>query len=420
MPVIGSQRPYRLAKYLPRFGWKPTVLTIDHKGDFPQGIEVHPTNYTDRIALIKRIAGFSNGTGIHQQIGIVLAKNFRYNSLKSKTIKAIKEIVAFPDEEIGWLRHAVAAASLLITKTKIDAIISTSFPATTHLIAQKLKRKYGIPWIADLRDLWTQNHYYGKFWPVKYLERQMELKTLSGADALVAISEPLADELKGMHAGKKIVCITNGFDPEDFHKDPALSKKFTITYTGRLYNGKRDPSVLFRAVAELIARGIIDRTQIEINFYGPDEPWLAADVEKSGLNDIVHIRGNVSRDLAIKMQQQSQLLLLLLWNEEKEKGVYTGKLFEYLGSRRPIIAFGCACSIVKGLLASTDAGMFAENQEQMESIIMKYYQEFSKSGFIKFKGNNSIENYSYYSIALQYSDLLNSAISKSKGQEGNA
>ena len=412
MPVIGSQRPYGLAKYLPQFGWKPFVLTVNHKGDFPPNIQVQATEYVDRLALVKKIAGFNSATGVHQQIGIPVAKNFKYASLKSKTIKAIREIIAFPDEEIGWLSRAVNSASELISRIKFDAMISTSFPVTTHLIARRLKRKYGIPWIADFRDLWTQNHYYGKFGPIGYLERRMEQKTMSSADALVTISEPLADELKSLHCRKEVQCITNGYDPEDFQTAPAaLSEKFSITYTGRLYNGKRDPSLLFKAVAELVGKKILDRSRIEINFYGPEEQWLSTDIEEYGLKGIVNVCGNISRDSALKIQQQSQLLLLLLWDEEKEKGVYTGKLFEYLGSRRPIVAVGGGNSIVKDLLAGTSAGSFAENQNQIEEIITRHYRNYLNDGSVKFEGNNSITDYSYSSIAQKYSDLLNSVIS---------
>ncbi len=407
MQVIGSQRPYGLAKYLKHFGWDPTVLTIRHAGNFPRGIRVLPTEYSDRIASIKRLAGFNPAAGVHQQMGIPVTKHFSYPALRSKAIKAFRELVAFPDEEIGWYGHAVETASRLMDEEKIDAIISTSFPVTSHLVAKKLKQKYGVPWIADLRDLWTQNHYYGKFEAVRFLERRLELKTLSCADALVTISQPLADALKGLHAGKDVRCITNGFDPDDFKGAPSnLTEKFSITHTGRLYNGRRDPSMLLEATARLISENRIDSTDMEIAFYGPSEEWLTADINKYGLKDIVKVRGSVPRQEAIWKQKESQLLLLLLWNDERERGVYTGKLFEYLGARRPILAIGGANSIVKDLLADTGSGRLAEDSRQLETILMQYYREFKSSGEVAYHANDRLEYYSYNSIARQYSRIL--------------
>lgn len=407
LEVIGSRRPYGFARYLRCFDWQPIVLTIKHPGNSPAGIEVITTDFTDRIASIKRMMGLRDDTGIHQQLGLEITKKYDYSTWRSKVIKFMREVVAFPDDERGWYRHAVDAASEKLCTERVDAIVSTSFPVTSHLIARKLKQKYGIPWVADLRDLWTQNHYYNKFNLIRLIERRLEIKTLSDADALVTVSRPLADMLGSLHAGKDILCITNGYDPEDFGADNrSLTKKFTITYTGRLYNGLRDPLMLFKVAAKLIAEGKIDGNLIEIRIYGKPEEWLRDDIRKFALEKVVGLYGFISREEAIEKQKESQLLLLLLWNDEKEEGVYTGKLFEYLGSKRPIIALGGGNSIVRELLESTNSGHFAENEEQLEDIVLRHYRDFVESGEIKCNSNQKIEDYAYGSLAERYSMLL--------------
>ncbi len=415
--AIGARRPYGLAKYLPHFGWEPVVLTVGHpagespEGNGAEGIGVLATDYTDRLALIRKLAGFDSGAGVHQQMGIPVTKHFGYPTWKSKAIKVLREIVAFPDEERGWYGHAVKSASRFMDRRRVDAIISTSFPVTSHLIARKLKRKYAVPWIADLRDLWTQNHYYGKSGAMRFLERLLEMRTLSSADALVTVSEPLADALRGLHRGKDVRCITNGFDPDDFRGiQSSPGKKFSITHTGRLYNGMRDPSVLLETAAGLIGAGDIDRAAMEISFYGPREEWLSADINKYGLEDVARVCGPVPRSEAIKKQKGSQLLLLLLCNDEREKGVYTGKLFEYLGSRRPILAIGGPDSVVRDLLAGTCSGHYAANKTELSAILMRYYREFASSGEIGYRANDTLEHYSYDSIARQYSRVLNNVV----------
>ena len=408
MPVIGSQRPHGLAKYLQFFDWEPIVLTVRHPGKFPHGIKVVATDFTDRIAVLKKMIGFDSDAGIHQQLGIKITKHFNYPTWKSKVLKFAREVIAYPDDERGWYSHAVKAASELIEKQRINAIISTSFPVTSHLIAKKMKQKYGIPWVADLRDLWTQNHYFGKFKIIGFMEKRLELKTLSYADALVTISGPLANMLKSLHLNKEVQCITNGYDPDAFNTTPLnLSQKFTITYTGRLYSGARDPSMLFEATAKLIREDKIDRDRMEIRFYGELEGWLIDEVKKFGLEDVVGIYGPVPREEAIMRQKESQILLLLLWNDKREEGVYTGKIFEYFGAKRPILAIGGASSIVKDLLAGTNAGKFAQNREQVENILTQHYQEFITSGEVRYRANGALENYTYNTMARKYAFLLN-------------
>ncbi|MDA8325199.1 MAG: hypothetical protein M0033_03180, partial [Nitrospiraceae bacterium] len=271
--------------------------------------------------------------------------------------------------------------------------------------------EYGVPWIADLRDLWTMNHYYDKLGVIRFFERRLEMRTLSCADALVTVSQPLADALGTLHKGKDVQCITNGFDPDDFNGIPTrLSKKFSITYTGMLYNGKRDPAILLKTTARLIEENRIDRAKMEIVFYGPNEEWLTGDINKYRLQDVVKICGLIPRDEAIRKQKESQVLLLLLWDDEREKGVYTGKLFEYLGSRRPILAIGRSNSIVKDLLSDTGAGHFVSDRLQLEKILMRHYHEFISNGEVGYHANDRAEDYSYLTIAGKYSRILNRCV----------
>ena len=91
------------------------------------------------------------------------------------------------------------AAREILRKENIAAVISSSPPVTSHLIGGELKAEHEIPWIADIRDLWSQNHNY-RYSPLRRaLDRRLELKTLSKADALVTVSEPWAEKLRNLH-----------------------------------------------------------------------------------------------------------------------------------------------------------------------------------------------------------------------------
>ena len=412
-PDMGAQRPYRLTKYLPRFGWEPIVLTAKLPGKPPERLKVIETEYRDITGILKSKAGLNPRKGLHQQIGIAVTKDFNHLTWKSKSIKLLKEVLTYPDPQRGWYKFAIKSASELLSKERVDAIISTSSPVTSHLIARKLKKKYKIPWIADLRDLWTQNPYVNKYFLIKYLEKRLELKTLSDVDALVTVTNPWIDTLKALHKNKKVLCVTNGYDSDDFPIiESKLTSKFTITYTGQLYNGKRDPSLLLKVVRQLIEENRINRDLIEIRFYGHEEDWLIDDIKKYNLEGVVNFYGFLPRGEVLKRQRESQILLLLLWDNKNEEGFCPGKVYEYFGARRPIIAIGGREHVVKGMLETTNAGKYAWNRDTLRSALLEYYDEFINFGEVECRSNNNIENYRYDLITKKYSEILNRYVLK--------
>jgi len=410
--TIGSQRPYRLAKYFPKYGWGPTVLTAKRIENKPEGINIIETEYKDIVESIKSAIGLNPNKGIHEQLGIETSKNFKYLSWKSKLIKLLRDIIQFPDQQRGWYKYAIQSACEFLSKEEVDIIISTSPPATSHLIAGKLKQKYNIPWIADLRDPWTQNSDYNKFGFIRYFEKQLELNTFSCADALVTVTDPWVEDLKMLHKKEKVFCVANGFDEDDFPKMPIkLTDKFTLTYTGQLYNGKRDPSLLFKVVSQLIQENKINKDSVEIRFYVPKENWLIEEIKEFNLERIVTVHGLIPRDEVLIRQRESQLLLLLLWEKENEDGLCPGKLYEYFGAMRPIIAMGGYGGVVKSLLEKTNAGKFSESEEELKQVLLEYYNEFINNRNIVCSSNKYIDNYTYASITEKYSNILNTVVS---------
>ena len=200
------------------------------------------------------------------------------------------EIISYPDSLRGWYKHAVLAGDKVILSEQIDAILSSSHPMTCHLIAKTLAEKHHIPWVADHRDLWAQYPYSNHCALRKFAEKRLELQTMNKASALVTVSKPLADDLSRLHTYKPVYVITNGFDPEDASfAPPELTNKFTITYTGALYDGKRDPSLLFEALKDLISDGIIDPDRVEVRFFGSQDPWLFDEIRDANLDGIVKV-----------------------------------------------------------------------------------------------------------------------------------
>lgn len=406
MPEIGGIRLYGLAKYLPEHGWNPIILTPVLPGNPDSRFRIIQTPYDDVVALWKKHMKLNPKESLNEQLGIHKPKN--QLSLIDYLAYFPNEIITYPDPQKGWYKYAVRAGEKIFQETEINAILSSSKPETCHLIAKTLVEKYRIPWVADLRDLWTQNPYSNHCAFRMFAEKRLELRTLERANAIVTVSKPLADDLSRLHTHKPVYVITNGYDPEDAYFDPPrLTDKFTITYTGALYGGKRDPLMLFAALKNLIKDGTIDPEGVEVRFYGSKDSWLFDDIRNANLDDIVKVFGLVPREEALQRQRESQLLLLLLWNNPKEKGVYTGKVFEYLAARRPIIAIGGPEeSVVKDLLDETQAGHYVSSSEELEIVLSKYYSDYINTGTISPIENSSISKYSQLEMAKRFAEVL--------------
>lgn len=408
-PSIGSLRSGGLAKYLPSFGWEPIILT--KKMPYNSDCRIITTQYSiyDSIASFKKIIGIS------PKIAVSNSLNLSKKGLNSKLFKMLyflPEVLAYPDPQKDWYDSAFNFACNFLDREKVDAIISSSYPVTSHIIAHDLNVKYSISWIADFRDLWTQNHYYPYSRIRRFFERRLEVKSLASAESLTTVSPNLAAELKKIHNNIRVFSILNGFDFDEINSlETNLTDKFTITYTGSLYLGKRDPLKLFQALSELFAENTLDPLKVEVRFYGQQKNWMLNEIKKYNLERVVIDCGNVSRDVALLKQRESQILLLLLWDHPSETGVYTGKVFEYLASKRPILAVGGPKGVVNELLEETNAGYFVSSVEEIKDTIIKYYSEYELNGRVSYKGNISkIEKYSQKEMARKFAEILDSFI----------
>ena len=402
----GSPRLLGLAKYLPEFGWQPIILSAPLDMKPGPGFRVIETPYRDNLRFWKRRLRLSEDEDVRIQI------KKRAGVMKKKSaldflLTRIGEVVNYPDADKGWRPYATRAGETLLVTEDIDAIISSSAPITAHLVAKKLKLKHQVPWLADLRDLWSQNHNYSYSHLRKLFDERLERSTLSIADAIVTVSQPWADRLNTLHRDRVVHTITNGFDPEEVNSPPiGLTPKFTITYTGTVY-ARQDPSNLFAALCNLINEGTLTADDIEVRFYGERTGWLDREIEQYRLSNVVSQYDSVSRSIAVEKQRESQLLLCLKWEDSREHGVYPGKLFEYLGARRPILATGGTDDVVSELLGKTKAGISALTVEDIKTTLKELYKEYKQKGMVAYKGKETeINKYSCRETARKFAGIL--------------
>jgi glycosyltransferase involved in cell wall biosynthesis len=422
--AIGLIRPMGLAKYLPRFGWEPVVLTPmladgpRSPGLVPEG-ELLETGYQDILGQWKSKFGFDPKRGIHQQLSLPRAKRPNSSLPHTAFMKWLKPLVFFPDLTKGWMPFAVDAITRLKQRAPVDAIITTSPPITCNLIGVRAKEILGVPWLADFRDLWTQDtlaRNNGNNAIFHFLDERLERRILAKADALVTVSDPWVERLREKAPNSPVHCITNGFDPDDFSFLPVpLTQSFSITYTGLLYEGKRDPSPLLEVLSELIKAGTMVRSEVAVRFYGPFEPWLQGLVTKYDLEGVVQVHDTVDREKALHSQAESQMLLLIGWHDLKERGQHTGKLFEYLGARRPILALGGAHGSMSEVLEETGAGVHALNKDQLRDAVMKAYSAFRSTGRVPYTGQDlAVRNYTHQEMARRFATILDGLVGETR------
>jgi len=411
-----------LAKYLPRYGWEPVVLTPRLSSGLrpvellPAG-EIIETDYQDILGQWKARFGFDAKRGLHQQLNLPRSKTANRTLPHTAFMKWLKPLVFFPDLTKGWMPFAAEAIAQLKERAPVDAIITTSPPITCNQIGVYAKQVLGVPWLADFRDLWTQDTLArndGNNAIFHFLDQRLERRILAKADALVTVSEPWVERLREKASGTPVHCITNAFDPDDFSFLPVpLTKTFSITYTGLLYQGKRDPSPLLEVLSELIQAGTMVRSDVEVRFFGPYEPWLQVLVAKYGLEGVVKIHEVVGRDKALRSQAESQMLLLIGWYDLNERGQHTGKLFEYLGAKRPILALGGAQGVMSEVLDETGAGVHALDKEQLREAVSRAYLAFRNTGRVPYQGRESVvKNYTHLEMARRFAQLLDGLVEK--------
>ena len=413
--VVGSVRPAKFAKFLPEFGWEPTVLTIDSFSTRPatMPLEMRAANisrvvYRDPVAFFIHRLRHPAREGTGEGRGTADAKTRLY-SIARKIFDI--NVVRMPDRALPWYLPAVRHGSQLLAQQHFDIILSSSPPPTVNLIASTLARRARVPWVADMRDLWTMNHSFHRSQPWQALEENLERRTLKQASHLLTVSPVLAEKLRTFH-GKPSDTITNGFDPDLELPAATLASKLTITYTGSLYTGKQDPSPLFEALRMLREQNKLMPGDLEVNFWGSDLGELNNLIERHRVGDWVHCCGSVPYMESLHRQRESAALLFLDWNDPLEPGVYSLKLMEYLGARRPILAIGSQpVSIANELLTCCRVGRVLSTAEQIQSQLSIWLDEFRRNGTLTYQGDPAeIQEYSYRTLTGRLAQLLDRVV----------
>jgi glycosyltransferase involved in cell wall biosynthesis len=361
----GVQRCLKFVKHLPEFGIMPTVITVSEKegsypildeslaADIPDGIRVIRTSTSEPFEFYKKITG-------KQEIPYGGFANDRGESLIQKFFKFLRGNLFIPDARVGWNKYAIQAASKLLAEEKFEAVITTSPPHSSQLIGLALKQQFGIRWIADLRDPWTDIYYYKDLQHTAWAKKRdahYEREVIEKADALLVTSS----DTRRLFLAKapqvesaKIKVLPNGFDEEDF-QDPSAppTDAFVITYTGTItetYNIE----MFLKALSEVASRHA--DIPFRLRFVGKISALVHQQVVDSGLEPITEVIPFVPHSESVKYLLNSTILLMGIPDVENNFCILPGKLFEYLAANKPIICIGPLHSDADRIIDECGAG----------------------------------------------------------------
>lgn len=383
--AIATLRVGQWAKYWSEQGHDVTVLTTqkypfmvncDYNYILPNRIKIVEVPYLPRYFRTTK-----SSIPTPQEGSTRLNESHIIARIKRSTKTLRTMLGAFFDIYTLWIFPAKRAGTVLVSTEKFDLIISSFSPSAAHIVASYLKKKaqHSI-WIADYRDLWTDNHLSRASWVFRKIGEAIEKKVIAKADILTTVSHPLAKILQDKFPNIPTYTIENGFDSQEFpkwketlkHQVLQIHFPIIISYTGTIYPGKRDPEPLFKAISELIQEGDITTAQIQVHFFGNNLYEVNKILKKTPIyTPFVTLFGMRTRQEALQAQKNSTLLLFLEWNDPSAKGVLTGKLFEYLVSGKAILAVGIDYHNSAGeLIKKSGTGICCIDKEEIKNILL--------------------------------------------------
>lgn len=359
----GVQRALKFARYLPEFGWEPTVLTVRPEDaaypdldpslacDIPPGLQVERTAAWDPYSLYARLQGKQKSETVG--VGFVGEGDANWKHRLGRWMRAN---LFLPDARVGWVPYLLRRAHQLQKTHGFDAVLTTGPPHSQHLAGWRLSAAYGLPWLADFRDPWTGIDFYDKL-PLTDLARRidgaLERNVLRRAAAVTVVSPSMRDKLREVHRRDYHV-LFNGFDPADFTTaPPPLEDNFTISYVGNL-NDARNPDALWKALRALDTPATMPRFRVRL--VGNVDPLAVEQARQHGVDGSLETRPYVPHGEAVQIMQRSHLLLLVINRVAGAEGIMTGKLYEYLAAGRPVLGIGPVHGDAAAVLRETGGG----------------------------------------------------------------
>lgn len=385
----GVQRWVYFSKYLKKLGYSPIVLTIDLKSaSYPaidrslinetQGIPVH---YVKSFNWIKIYSWFKKGKKDKIPQG-----EFSKKGLVDHIAAFIRGNFFIPDARVNWAKSAIKEALRIVKSHKIEKIITTGPPHSTHLIGLNLKKQLNLKWIADFRDPWTDIFYVKSFYRLSFAKKKdklFERKVLSNANAIITTtSENFQKDLQSkISINQNFFKIYNGYDSDLFKKiKKRKNKDFQIVFTGLLTENHP-----YKEFIESFIKFLKKDPKVNVKII------LAGSISEKILNEFnrisnIEFHGYINHQDAVNLMIDGNILLNFMYKQEKNTTMISGKLIEYMATGNPVLMIGDKKSEASKLLSKQTYNLTADPKET------KIISNFIKSNYINWLEKKEIKN----------------------------
>jgi glycosyltransferase involved in cell wall biosynthesis len=359
---VASLRAVKHVKYLARMGYQISVLTIlpgfvryprDHEllKDIPAGVKIYRSFFPDPEWLFKLLYGLR----------------------LPKLVSFLRFRLFSPDTASLWLPFAkMRLKRILKQELHFNLALITSGPPSSLLLGPWLKKRFGIPYICDFRDEWTNNpERMNISYPENSQAQEVRMESsvinaCSGAAFLTTIMRENFESSYPILKNLPSTILTNGFDDDDFlyRKPIRKAQNFHLVYCGSFYD-RRQPDALWKAISELINNGMIPRNKVCVDIYGKNSPAfvLGTFANDPLIRSIVRLHGFVSHRKSLEIMLGSDALLLYIPSGKNTDSVLTGKIFEYIRCAKPILAIVPPAGIAAEIVTKAGLGFIADHSD---------------------------------------------------------
>ena len=361
------------------YNWEPTVLTAAETSYYAHDYTLLDEAVNAEVEII-RVGGKDINSRLAKKGTVKMPPEFI-----RKSLSMLSNTFFIPDNKKGWANKAITKAREILKENEFDLIFVTAPPFSTVNMAVKLKKEFDLPLVIDYRDLWFGNQF--AFYPTpfhKYIHKKMEYAALKAADKITATNRKMKEKIINKYqflTFEDIYIISHGFDPADFEnlkEEKKPNTKMWLTYSGIFYEFIT-PKYFLKAFKKLTLERPDIAANIELHFIGFLRGENRKLIRKLELREFVKEFGYLDHSEALTKLMASDFLWLMVGRGRNADTVSSGKLYEYFGTRKPILGF-LPEGALKSALAEYKASITAEPDdiEGIKNAIMRAYELYSE------------------------------------------
>jgi len=414
----GVQRWLKFAKYLPEYGWEPIILTVEG-GSFPAMDEdllqevstttkVFRTKTWEPFGIYNRLRG-KKGNQVEVGGGAFTADK----SIVRRIGTYIRSNYFIPDARIGWNKSAIAKASALIQEYNITYIVTTSPPHSSQLIGLELKKKHKLKWLADLRDPWMSmmyNQFLTRTKASTQKDQKYENQILENADHVTVVGDSMKKEFSDR--AHNITVITNGYDSDDLNHSETKQEafeKFTLFFMGNFLS-QQSFAFFWKTLKQFTHHDPEIANRFRMLIIGNVSEVVQKDIEHHNVTSFIDIEPFQSHDQVIRKMKRSHLLYLPIPKTEGNEMIITGKIFEYLASKLPILSIGPIGGDADYILRNTNRDKIISYGETDELLVQlqNAWSQWKSNKNQFYYDNDHHQQFERKSLTEKMSQVLNS------------